>query len=50
MADDKLKLQMLDGARPGEKIMVLEGVLNAETAFQFRDNVRQGEPPPWPSI
>jgi len=44
MTDDKLKLQMLDGARPGEKIMVLEGVLNAETAFQFRDNVRQGEP------
>jgi anti-sigma B factor antagonist len=44
MADQKLKLQMVDGARPGEKIMVLEGVLNAETAFQFRDSVRNGEP------
>jgi anti-sigma B factor antagonist len=40
MADDKLTLEILDGARPGEKIMVLEGVLNAETAFQFRDSVR----------
>jgi anti-sigma B factor antagonist len=44
MADDKLKLQLLDGSRPGEKIIVLEGVLNSETAFQFRDSVRRGEP------
>jgi anti-sigma B factor antagonist len=44
MADQKLKLQMVDGVRPGEKIMVLEGVLNAETAFQFRDSARNGEP------
>lgn len=43
MADDKLRLQILDGARPGEKIMVLQGVLNAETAFQFRDCVREHE-------
>jgi anti-sigma B factor antagonist len=43
MADDKLTLQILDGARPGEKVMVLEGVLNAETAFQFRDSVRNNE-------
>jgi anti-sigma B factor antagonist len=44
MVDVKLKLQVRDGARPGEKIMVLEGVLNADTAFQFRDSVRKGEP------
>jgi anti-sigma B factor antagonist len=44
MADDKLKLEMFDGARPGEKVMVLEGVLNAETAAQFRDSMRKGEP------
>lgn len=44
MPDDKLKLQLRDGTRPGEKVMVLEGVLNAETAFQFRDQVRRGEP------
>lgn len=40
-----LTLEMLDGAHPGEKVMVLDGVLNAETAFQFRDSVRE-EPPP----
>ncbi|MGA2592345.1 MAG: STAS domain-containing protein [Bryobacteraceae bacterium] len=43
MADDKLSVQILEGARPGEKVMVLVGVLNAETAFQFRDSVRQNE-------
>ena len=43
MADDKLRVQILDGARPGETVMVLQGVLNAETAFQFRDSVRQNE-------
>jgi anti-sigma B factor antagonist len=43
MAEDKLRLQILDGARPGETVMVLQGVLNAETAFQFRDSVRQNE-------
>jgi anti-sigma B factor antagonist len=43
MADDKLRLQILDGARPGEKVMVLQGVLNAETAFQFCDCVRANE-------
>ena len=45
MFDVKLKVQMFDGARPGEKIMVLEGVLNAETASQFHDAARKGEPP-----
>jgi anti-sigma B factor antagonist len=44
MADDKLQIHVLDGARPGEKIIQLEGVLNAETAFQFRDRARQFEP------
>jgi len=43
MAEDKLKTKMLDGERPGEKIMVLDGVLTAETAFQFRVAVRQNE-------
>jgi anti-sigma B factor antagonist len=43
MPDDKLRLQILKGARPGETIMVLQGVLNAETAFQFRDSVRENE-------
>jgi len=43
MTDDKLRMQILDGHRPGEKVMVLQGVLNAETAFRFRDSVRQTE-------
>jgi len=45
MAHDDLRLEILDGSHPGEKIMVLEGVLNADTAFQFRDSVRKHEPP-----
>ncbi len=43
MAEDKLKLQILAGACPGEKVMVLQGVLNTETAFQLRDSLRQNE-------
>jgi len=43
MPEDKLTLQVVDGLRPGEKVMILEGVLNAETAFQFRDSVRKNE-------
>jgi len=43
MAGDKLRLQIRTGPRAGEKVMVLQGVLNAETAFQFRDSVRQNE-------
>src|SRR5450759_2272033 len=43
MADNRLDVHMLDGARPGEKVMVLEGVLNAETASRFRDSVRKNE-------
>ena len=45
MAHDNLKLEIVDGSQPGEKVMVLEGVLNAQTAFQFRDSVREHEPP-----
>lgn len=45
MVHDNLRLEILDGARPGEKVMVLDGVLNAETAFHFRDFVRLSEPP-----
>ena len=44
MADNKLELRIRDGARPGEKVLVLDGVLNSETAFRFRDSVRQAEP------
>jgi anti-sigma B factor antagonist len=45
MADDKLMIEVLDGSRPGEKVIALEGVLNAETAFQFRDAVRRQDSP-----
>jgi anti-sigma B factor antagonist len=44
MAEEKLKIETLEGARPGENIVVLDGVLNSETAFRFRDTVRQREP------
>lgn len=44
MTYDKLTLEMMDGSKPGEKVMVLDGVLNAETAFRFRDSVRESEP------
>lgn len=44
MADDKLQINVFAGSRPAEKVMVLEGVLNAETAFRFRDFVREHEP------
>jgi anti-sigma B factor antagonist len=40
---DKLKLQVHDGARPDEEVMVLQGVLNADTAFQLRDSVRKND-------
>lgn len=40
MPENRLDLQLLDGALPDEKILVLQGVLNAETASQFRDSVR----------
>jgi anti-sigma B factor antagonist len=43
MTDDRLDVFMLDGARPGEKVLVLDGVLNAETASRFRDSVRTNQ-------
>ena len=44
MACDKLQIQVCDGVQPGEKIMLLDGFLNAETAFRFADLVRQQQP------
>lgn len=44
VADDKLQMKVFDGSRPAEKVMVLEGVLNADTAFRFRDFVREHVP------
>jgi anti-anti-sigma factor len=41
MADDKLQIKVMNGSRPAENVMVLEGVLNAETAFRFRDFARE---------
>jgi anti-sigma B factor antagonist len=44
MHDDKLRIDLFNGPYPSEKIIALEGVLNAETAFQLRDAVRNQEP------
>jgi len=44
MADDRLQLQINDGAFPGEEVMRLDGILNAETAFRLRDSMRGHEP------
>ena len=44
MEHEKLQMSVFDGSRPAEKVVVLEGPLNAETAFQFRDFVREQEP------
>ena len=43
MADNQLELQTFDGALPGEKVMVLAGALNADTASRFRDSLRQNQ-------
>jgi anti-anti-sigma factor len=40
-SDNHLNLALRDGSRPGEQVMMLEGVLNAETATRFRDSVRE---------
>ncbi len=45
MTGNSLALRVLDGACPGEKVMVLDGVLNAETATLFRDSVRENDSP-----
>jgi len=44
MEHDRLQMNVFDGSRPAEKVMVLEGTLNAETAFRFRDFAREQEP------
>ena len=40
MAYEKLTVEVLDGKQPGNKLIVLDGVLKAETATLFRDAVR----------
>ena len=40
----ELEIHVFDGLRPAEKVIALEGVLNAETAFRFRDAVRKHDP------
>ena len=44
MDQQHLQIRVRDGSQPAEKVLVLEGVLNADTAFRFRDFVRQQEP------
>jgi anti-anti-sigma factor len=41
MEDNRLDLRIRAGARPDEMVIVLEGVLNAETASRFRDSIRE---------
>jgi anti-sigma B factor antagonist len=41
MDQEKLRMNFVEGSRAGEKVVVLEGVLNSETAFQFRDFIRE---------
>ncbi len=38
---DKLRIDIFDGSRPDERVIVLEGFLNAETAFRFQEVARQ---------
>ena len=40
MDHDKLEINVFDGSLPAAKVIALRGVLNAETAFPFRDLVR----------
>lgn len=44
MEQQKLGIEVIDGSQPAEKVFVLDGVLNADTAFRFRDVVREHEP------
>jgi anti-sigma B factor antagonist len=44
MEQEKLRINFLDGARPTEKVLVLDGVLNADTAFLVRDFVHKQRP------
>ena len=43
MSEEKLQITALDGSHPDEKVLVLAGVLNAETAFRLRDSLRQDQ-------
>jgi len=43
MEHEKLRIQLFDGSRRAEKVLVLEGVLNADTAFQLNDVARAQE-------
>jgi anti-sigma B factor antagonist len=43
MDQEKLRMNFAEGSRPDEKVVVLEGVLKADTAFPFRDFVRAQE-------
>lgn len=44
MEHEKLRIDLFDGPRPTERVLVLEGVLNSDTAFRLRDFVRQQAP------
>jgi anti-sigma B factor antagonist len=44
MDQEKLRLHWVDGSQPDEKVLVLEGILNADTAYRFGDVVREQEP------
>jgi anti-sigma B factor antagonist len=46
MEYDNLQIKVFTGSQPAQKVVVLEGVLNAATAFRFRDSVRPLEPAP----
>lgn len=43
MGEEKLHIEIRSGAQPAETVVALEGVLNADTAFRFRDAVREYE-------
>ncbi len=43
MTEQNLKLDVRNGVSADEMILSLEGVLNSETAFEFRDRVREND-------
>lgn len=45
MREQHLDFQLRDGARAGEKVMVLDGVLTMQTLLDFRDSIRQQPQP-----
>ena len=44
MEHDKLRIDVFEGSQPDATVVVLEGVLNAETAFRFREVARKQAP------